>query len=235
MSMERILTQLLAGGVAPGLAGGLAGGLASGLLTSKAGRKLGKQALRLGGIAAVGGLAYAAWQRYQTAQAGTGGAAAPVGLPRVEPAAFLPPPDTDATETLGMTLVRAMIAAAQADGRLDGAERRAVFERVAGLDLSDDEKADLFAQLEHPVDLGALVAAATTREVAVEIYAASLLAIETDTAAERGYLAVLAARLNLPDELVAAIHREAAGETSDATTQPPVADPDRRAMPAAVR
>lgn len=231
MSMERILTQLLGSGVAPGLAGGLAGGLASGLLTSKAGRKVGKQALRLGGIAAVGGLAYAAWQRYQAAQAGTGGAVPRSGLPRIEATAFLPPPDTAATETLGMTLVRAMIAAAQADGRLDGAERRAVFERVATLDLSDEEKAALFAQLEHPVDLGALVAAATTREMAVEIYAASVLAIESDTAAERGYLAVLAARLELPDELVAAIHREAA-VTAEAAAPAPVADGAPRAVPA---
>lgn len=63
MSADRILSQLLGSGTASGFAGGLTGGLATGLLTSKAGRKFGKKALKAGGIAAVGGLAYAAWNR----------------------------------------------------------------------------------------------------------------------------------------------------------------------------
>jgi uncharacterized membrane protein YebE (DUF533 family) len=45
-------------------------------------------------------------------------------------------------------------------------------------------------------------------EVAAEIYAASLLAVEVDTAAEKGYLAMLAARLKLPSALVTEIERQ---------------------------
>jgi uncharacterized membrane protein YebE (DUF533 family) len=63
--------------------------------------------------------------------------------------------------------------------------------------------------LERPVDVETPVAAATTQERAVEIHAASLLPIEVDTPAERGYLAMLAAALGLPDGWVAHIHREA--------------------------
>jgi len=102
-----------------------------------------------------------------------------------------------------------MIAAARADGKLDGDERRALFEHVARIELPEAERADLYAALERPVEVQTLVAAATTQERAVEIYAASLLAIEVDTPAERGYLAMLAAALGLPDALVAHIHWEA--------------------------
>jgi len=206
---------------AGGFAGGLTGGLVGGLLSSKSGRKLGKKALRVGGIAAVCGLAYAAWSRYRPR--GAHGAAA--GLrpvtdpPRLE--RFVPPAaEPEAREELGRVLLRAMVAAAQADGKLDGAEHSAIFDRLAELDLSDAEKAELFAQLEKPVDLHALVAAARTPEIAAEIYAASLLAIEVDTPAERGYLAMLAARLDLPGELVEALHREADRETDGGPASP---------------
>jgi uncharacterized membrane protein YebE (DUF533 family) len=61
MSFDRILSQLLSSPARAGLAGAVAGGL----LTSKAGRKLGKRAVELGGIAAIAGLAYTAWRRYE--------------------------------------------------------------------------------------------------------------------------------------------------------------------------
>ncbi len=60
-------------------------------------------------------------------------------------------------------------------------------------------------------------------EVAAEIYTASLLAVQVDSPGERAYLAMLAARLRLPDELVTTIHdqvdqqRVAAGLSPDAT------------------
>jgi uncharacterized membrane protein YebE (DUF533 family) len=206
MDANRVLSELLAGPRGAGLAGGIAGGLASGLLLSKAGRKLGKRALELGGLAVIAGLGYTAWRRYQD-----GRAAGPATRSAGElPAGFLPPPtQAQALDSLGRVLLQAMIAAARADGKLDGDERRALFEHVARLELPEKERADLYAALERPVDVPTLVAAATTQERAVEIYAASLLAIEVDTPAERGYLAMLAAALGLPDALVAHIHREA--------------------------
>ncbi len=218
MSTDRILSQLLGSGAASGFAGGLAGGLASGLLTSKSGRKFGKKALKVGGIAAIGGLAYAAFSRYRDNQELAGATAVSRTEP-VTPDRFVPAPHRAAeADALALTLLRAMIAAAQADGRLDGAERAAIYERVGSLDLSDAEKANLLAQLDDPVDMSSLVAAASTPEIAAEIYTASLLAIELDTAAERAYLAMLAARLGLPDDLVAAIHNqiEVAGSAGDA-------------------
>ncbi|HCR65335.1 MAG TPA: DUF533 domain-containing protein, partial [Oceanicaulis sp.] len=54
-----------------------------------------------------------------------------------------------------------------------------------------------------------VVAAADTPEHAAEIYAASLVAIEIDTPAERAYLQMLAARLELDSDLVNEIHKAA--------------------------
>jgi uncharacterized membrane protein YebE (DUF533 family) len=208
MNANRVLSELLAGPRSAGLAGGVAGGLAGSLLLSKAGRKLGKQALELGGLAVIAGLGYTAWRRYQE---GRGGSAAPAARGAGElPAGFLPPPtQAQALDSLGRVLLQAMIAAARADGKLDGDERRALFEHVARIELPEPERAELYAALERPVDVQTLVAAATSQERAVEIYTASLLAIEVDTPAERGYLAMLAAALGLPDALVTHIHREA--------------------------
>ena len=207
MSTDRILSQILGSGAVSAFAGGAAGGLAGNLLSSKGGRKLGKKALKVGGIAAVGGLAYAAWSRYREGQRQE--APDPRAWPETDAARFVPPPERpDEAEALGMLLVRAMVASAQADGRLDGAERHAIYERVGALPLSEPEKAELLAELEAPVDMGELVKAARTPELAAEVYTASLLAIDVDTVAERAYLTMLAARLGLPEALVASIHQE---------------------------
>jgi uncharacterized membrane protein YebE (DUF533 family) len=114
-------------------------------------------------------------------------------------------------EELGKTLVRAMIAATKADGRIDADEREAIFARLETMSLSAEEKAWVFDELSSPLDIDAVVARADTPEHAAEIYAASLVAITADTATERAYLDALAGRLALAPALVAEIHL-AAGE-----------------------
>ena len=106
-------------------------------------------------------------------------------------------------------------------GRFSSASRRSA--------LSDAERALVWAQLEEPVDLEAIVAAATTPERAAEIYTAALLAIEVDTPAERGWLDMLAARLDLPADLVVAIHREMESLPLPGP-RPAVTDPPRVAV-----
>ena len=66
-------------------------------------------------------------------------------------------------------------------------------------------------QLRAPLDLDGIVREASQPEVATEVYAASLLAIDPDHPAEKAYLQMLAARLGLADELVQEIHRTAEG------------------------
>jgi uncharacterized membrane protein YebE (DUF533 family) len=209
MDANKVLAQLLASGAASGFAGGLAGGL----LASKSGRKLGKKALKLGGLAAVAGVAWTAWSRWQESQrAGAAGGGAAGGTQDPPPARFLPP--GEAADELGLVLVRAMIAAAQADGRLDGAEREVIARRIAQLEISEADRAALRSELARPVAIDSLVAAAGTPERALEIYTASLLTIDPDTPAERAYLELLAARLGIAPELAAAVRAQLAGETA---------------------
>ncbi|MGD8835814.1 MAG: tellurite resistance TerB family protein [Desulfobacteraceae bacterium] len=213
--INQLLGKLLNSGAAGGFAGGLAGGLASNIFTSKSGRKLGKKAIKMGGVAAVGAIAYAAYQRY-----GAGGAAnTEAVLENKKPLRVPPPPppgseflpakeDSAAQEQLGLILVRAMIAAARADGKLDAQESQAIFQRIEALGLEADEQALLVAEMGRPVDMDAIVSSAGSPEIAAEIYIASLLAIDVDTVAEKSYLAMLAARLNLAPELVNELHRQ---------------------------
>jgi len=209
IDMNKLLGQLLGSGAAGGFAGGLAGGLASNMLTSKKGRKLGTKALKLGGVAAVGALAYTAYQQYNKGVTSTLPATPAELTPAPPGTRFMPEQGDDAAnKALGLTLIRAMIAVARADGRLDAQESQAVFQKIQSLGLDSESQTLLVEEMGQPVDMDAIVNSASSPEIAAEIYTASLLAVDVDTAAEKGYLAMLAARLRLPSELVVELERQ---------------------------
>ncbi|MGE4251367.1 MAG: tellurite resistance TerB family protein [Parvibaculaceae bacterium] len=195
-----------------GLAGGAAaGGLVSILLGSKGGKKLAGGALKLGGAAVLGGLAYRAWQNYQA----TKGAQTTVPVepmkditPKVEGTVFLPSAPQERNE-LSLVLLRAMIAAAKADGHIDAEEQKTIFAKLDELALDNEAKAFVIDELRKPLDIDAVVQGATSPERAVEIYAASVLAIDPDDPAEQAYLAMLASRLKLDPALKASVETEA--------------------------
>lgn len=206
-----------AGGFLSGAGGGvLAGGLAALLMGSKTGRKIGGEALKLGGMAAVGALAYKAYNDWQA-----GKQAAPVPQAPQAPVPMLPAPSgtpfnpsTEAgQQALARHLLRAMIAAAKADGHVDAQEQARIFAEMDKLPLGADDKVFVMDELRAKLDVDAVAGAAATPEEAAEIYTASLLAIDVDNAAERGYLAMLAARLKLDDALVAHLHGSVASAT----------------------
>ncbi|WP_417454198.1 tellurite resistance TerB family protein [Kiloniella sp.] len=126
--------------------------------------------------------------------------------PVPQDSAFAVEPETETANSFGAALVSAMIAAAKADGQIDSAEQDAIFAKIDELGLSNDEKAFLMDQLRRPLDIDSLVALAQNKEQAVELYVASLMAIEVDDPAEQGYLSMLSARLKLEPELVSHIH-----------------------------
>ncbi len=197
--------------------GGALAGLAAGMFMGKGGRKMMGTAAKYGGIAAIGGLAYHAFQNYQKSQQ-PGGGAGNSGLPQqatfseIPPrgTAFLPAPgDVSAEDKLARSLIRSMIAAAQADGVISPDEKTRIFDGLQTMDLDAEAKAFVFDELSNPADVNSVVRDVQGPEHAIEIYAAALMAIDADTAAERAYLQMLAARLNLEDALVAEIHSAA--------------------------
>jgi uncharacterized membrane protein YebE (DUF533 family) len=186
-----------------------AGGLAAGLIAGRASPRFAGAALRMGGLAALGGLAYYAWKRHQARQ--TGQPAPAPGEVEPPPNGFLPPPNTPQMEAHAKLTLRAMINAAKADGRIDSDERARLFDRLGAVSLTDEEQNFLFAELARPIDTDGLVAAAAGQPaLAAQVYAASLLAITADQPSEQAYLADLARRLNLPRELVQELHAAAA-------------------------
>ena len=203
--------------------GALAGGLAAILLGTKTGRKLGGEALKLGGMAAVGALAYKAYRDWQAgkqpALAGSQQPAQQAPVPMLPAPSGTPfnPSTPNEQQALARHLLRAMIAAAKADGHVDAQEQARIFAEMDKLPLAADDKAFVMDELRAKLDIDAVAGAASTPEEAAEIYAASLLAIDVDNAAERGYLSMLAARLKLDDALIAHLQQNVAQASAQPT------------------
>jgi uncharacterized membrane protein YebE (DUF533 family) len=200
-----------------------AGALAAVLLGTGTGRQVTGAALKLGGLAAIGGLAYKAYQNYQNGKSPAAASKEPELLPPPEDTSFHPSQAPQGESEFASTLVRAMIAAAKADGRIDDNERQKIGNKLSLSGMDSDAEAFLKAELDAPLDLDVLVAAAQTDAQKVELYTASRLAIDPDTRAERGYLDLLAGRLGLPDALVE--HVEATVSAAKAPAPEPVANP----------
>lgn len=191
-----------------GNAGGLLlGGLAGLALGTKGGRSLVGAAAKLGGVALIGGLAWKAWQNYQAGQPAEAAAEGAV-LPAPQGSGYAEGDGDDNERALLM--VRAMIAAAAADGVVDDAERARIMGNLAEAGLSDEAAGFLDQEFANPMDATGLVGLATTPELAAQIYTAARLAIEPDEESEQTFLADLVAGLGLDQELVAHIDAAAA-------------------------
>jgi uncharacterized membrane protein YebE (DUF533 family) len=187
----------------PLASGAVAGGLAALLMGTKSGRKLGKNALKYGGLAVVAGLAYKAYRDHQAGQR-------PPMDPSTsgEPQLVPPPADTPFVPDAGheneraLALLIAMIQASKADGYIDPDEQARIFDKLDAVELDAESKAFVLEEMRKPMDLDRVVGLAESPEVAMELYAASLMAIDPDHPAEKGYLDMLAARLGLDPGLV---------------------------------
>jgi uncharacterized membrane protein YebE (DUF533 family) len=192
-----------------------AGALAAVLFGTGAGRAVTGSAVRLGGLAAIATLGYKAYQNYKNGDAPSATAASG------EPDMIAPPTDAGFSTSdpaapnkeFTLILVRAMIAAARADGHITDAEKAKIGDKVAMSGMDPEAQDFLTNELSAPVDIDALVAAAETEAQRVELYTASRLTIDPKTRAERGYLDLLAGRLQLPDALVDHIEATVSGAT----------------------
>lgn len=196
INIDKLLGQNLNSGQGKTLAGGLLVGGLAGALTGKTGQKMAASALKLGGAAAVAGLAYTAYQRYRTSQpqaslpntrtappasmtydARTPARPQPVGeivdivdIAPLRNSGYLPPAaDSTATEALSLKLIRAMICAAKADGRIDASESAKIFGQIETLGLDPEEKSFLLTEIGKPLSARDVAAAARTPEEAAEI------------------------------------------------------------------
>ncbi len=167
----------------------------------------------MGGLALVAGLAYKAWNDYQASQAGTAAPspakASPTLLPPPSESPFHPETGPGGASGRAQDFLVAMIAAAKADGHIDSAEQARIFSHLDDFGLDAEAKTFVMDEIRAPLDVERIVSLARTPAMAAELYAASLLAMDPDTPAERAYLDLLAARLGLEKGLVGEIERAA--------------------------
>ena len=180
--------------------GAVAGG-ALGLLLGK-NRKTRKLAT-YGGLAAIGVMAYQAYRDHQQQTAAT--ASEPRTVDR------LPPPQA---EQHSQAILRALIAAAKADGHVDDRERAVIegeFRRIG-----DDAELQrwLQAELQKPLDPAEVAQAGDTPEVASEMYLASLMVVDEQNFMERAYLDELARQLKLDADLKTRLERQLAEQVA---------------------
>ncbi len=193
--------------------GGL-GGMVGDLFSS-----LGSNKTALGGLGALGGALLGGGGRAAKGAIGGGALALLASLavsalkksgqaPAKTPAALFEEPEEAELESEAEIMVRAMLNAAKADGRIDENEVQRIIGKLDDDGLSDEEKAIFTREAETPMDTDAVIASAQGRpEIAAQIYAASLLAIQVDTPAEEEYMRQLASGLGLAPEVVSYIEQ----------------------------
>lgn len=114
-------------------------------------------------------------------------------------------------EDEALLLVRAMIAASVADGVLEDDERERLTEAMREAGIDPDERSFLATELSWPRDIEEIADEVATPEKAERVYAAARLVIEPETMQEREFLRLLAERMDLGADRVAAIEARAPG------------------------
>lgn len=173
------------------------------------------------GLGALGVLAYRAYQERQAKQEGRGASAgatpAGSGVPSLGerlagllgvsgPAA----PQAEAGELddrRALLLVRAMVAAANADGELDDKERQQILGKLEEAGARPEDRAAVEREMSAPVALDTLLREVDIPETAEQFYLASGLAIRADSDAEKSYMRYLADRLKIDPKRVDELSR----------------------------
>ena len=165
--------------------GAAAGGLLALLVGTKSGRKVLSPAVKLGSLGALGAVGYKVYTEWQKRNELTES-----GIPIANLAG-------PAVNDRSVAILRAMIMAAQADGVVDDDEKEKIAQQIDSTGFSADVRDLLIPELEKPVDLQSLAAAADSSAAAVEMYLASLTVVDVQNDDERSYLDRLSAALGV--------------------------------------
>jgi uncharacterized membrane protein YebE (DUF533 family) len=189
---------------APGASSPLSGltqGLGKGALTSGALgmlmgsnrlSKFGGTGLKYGGLAALGMLAYKGYSNWQKQNASTAPAGAPRTIDRVS---------GSEAEDHSRAVLKALVAAAKADGHIDAREQQLIDEELGKLADDASVRDWLKRELNKPLDPEEVASAAGSLEMASEMYLVSLMMVDEQSYMERAYLRELARHLKLDPAL----------------------------------
>lgn len=178
---------------------------------------IGNNKAALGGIGALGGALLGGGAKSTKGAIGGGALAMLAGLamsalknagqkPSKTPRALMETPsiqDQQDLENDANVIVFAMINAAKADGQIDNTELQKIAGKFEEDGISQQEKDFFLTESAKPLELNKVIASAQGQaEMAAQIYAASLLAIEVDTVEEQRYMRNLAGGLGLDQRAV---------------------------------
>ena len=187
------------GGLLSGAGGGAwAAGAMGLLLGSKKARNVGGKVAVYGGLAALGVLAYKAYGNWN-AQKGTAPQGEPQTLDRLPPAQV---------ELHSQAILKALVAAAKADGHIDDRERQLIEGEFTKLDNDQELQHWLHAELNKPLDPADVARAASTPEMAAEMYIASVMLVDEESFMEKSYLDELARQLKLEPGLKVELEKQ---------------------------
>jgi uncharacterized membrane protein YebE (DUF533 family) len=202
-----LLGGLLGGGAGAGGGGGAGlGGLLGGLLgggspMGGAPQSRSGSGTNYAALASLGMMAFQAYQAWQRSQA-----SAPQEAPRTVD--LLAGPEA---EEHSHAILRALIAAAKADGRIDDAEKQVISTEI-GRHTDDPQLQQwLDDEVAKPLDPNEVAQSATDPGIASEMYLASVMLVDDQQDAERNYLDQLAAALQIDPELQVHLEQQAKG------------------------
>ena len=180
--------------------GAMAVGVLALLLGTGAGRRVTGSALKIGSLAAIGGIGWKAYQNWvaqktEVNQEVKDMASNAKTIPINELG------EAEANERSEI-LLKAMIAAAKADGHINKKEVAAIDEQIAKLGLTGDVADLMQKEIAKPLDVKEIAALAENSAIAAEIYLVSAVVTDKENSMEREYLDTLARTMELPDSLV---------------------------------
>ncbi len=181
--------------------GAIAAGVLALLLGTGAGRRVTGSALKIGSLAAIGGIG---WKAYQNWLAQKEQATEEIKeMAENAKTISINDLDEDDANKRSQILLKAMIAAAKSDGHINQKEISAIDEQIVKLNLSSEVASLLKDEIEKPLDVKEVAALAENSAIAAEIYLVSAVVTDRENSMEKAYLKDLAKAMNLPDALVA--------------------------------
>jgi uncharacterized membrane protein YebE (DUF533 family) len=117
------------------------------------------------------------------------------------------PAEQEALESTAQLVLKGMINAAKSDGQISPDEMQRIVGKLQESGADQGMQQWVLQQMEQPLNVQAFASEIPNQEVAAQVYAASLLAVEVDTDAERQYLKQFAQLTGLHPLVVGQIHQ----------------------------
>ena len=114
------------------------------------------------------------------------------------------------SDRTALLLIRAMIAAAYSDGAMSTEERQRITQEIEEAGADDEDRRVMEREIANPKPLDDRLAEVNDGETAEEFYLASRAAVDGETEANRAYLLELRQRLGLSEQQAAEVEELAA-------------------------